>query len=94
MPVLDQVIVFSLVVTWGILGGLIFDFYRMLRRIWRPSHWGTSLGDIAFWFLLTGFTVAFLVLITWGEVRFYVFLAMSMGVGVYFLIKRLVKSFW
>jgi spore cortex biosynthesis protein YabQ len=93
MPVLDQVIVFSLVVIWGALGGLIFDFYRMIRRIWRPGRWGTSLGDIGFWLLLTGFTAAFLLLITWGEVRVYVFLAMSIGVGIYFLLKRLVKSF-
>lgn len=83
MSVLDQVIAFFLVTVWGNLAGFIFDCYRTLRQIWRPGHWGTSLGDIAFWCLLTVFTYFFLMLITWGEVRFYVFLGIGLGLCIY-----------
>ncbi|MGI6588145.1 MAG: spore cortex biosynthesis protein YabQ [Peptococcia bacterium] len=83
MFVLDQVIVFSLVTVWGSFVGIIFDCFRTLRRVWRAGHWGTSLGDIVFWLLVTVFTYLLLMLLTWGEVRFYIFLGMGLGLCLY-----------
>jgi len=82
MSVLNQAIIFSLVLVWGIFVGLIFDCYRTFRLFWRPGLWGTSLGDLFFWLLVTSLTYFFLMLISWGEVRFYVFL----GIGIGFLL--------
>lgn len=94
MSVVDQAIVFSLVISWGCIVGLIFDCYRTLRKIWRPGHLGTSLGDIIFWLLITVFTYLFLMIISWGEVRFYVFLAIGLGLGLYLKIfSRTVRKY-
>jgi len=83
MPVLYQVIVFTLEVVWGVFLGFFFDCYQQTRKIWRPGHWGTSLGDIFYWVLVTCLTGLFLMSISWGEVRFYVFLAFGLGFFIY-----------
>lgn len=83
MSVVDQVIVFALVTGWGCIVGFLFDCYRTLRKVWCPKSWGTSLGDTLFWIMVTFFTYLFLMLITWGEVRFYVFLAIGLGLSIY-----------
>jgi len=83
MSVLNQVIIFSLVFVWGNFVGLIFDCYRTFRQFWRPGLWGTSLGDMFFWLLVTSLTYFFLMLISWGEVRFYVFLSIGIGLIIY-----------
>ncbi|HHY05743.1 MAG TPA: hypothetical protein GX532_02035 [Clostridia bacterium] len=83
MFVLEQALVFALVTVWGSFVGVILDCFRTLRRIWRPKSWGTSLGDVVFWLLVTAFTYFFLMLITWGEVRFYIFLGMGLGLYLY-----------
>jgi len=83
MSVLDQTIVFFFVTVWGNCVGLLFDCYRLCRQVWRPGYWGTSLGDIVFWLVVTVFTYFSLMLLTWGEVRFYVFLGMGLGFFIY-----------
>lgn len=92
---LNQTIVFFSVIIWGFFIGVIFDCYRTIRQLWRPGLWGTSLGDLFFWLLVTATTYFYLMLISWGEVRFYVFLGMGMGLIIYFrLISKTVRRFW
>jgi len=83
VSVFEQVIIFSLIITLGVMLGFIFDFYRTLRQIWCPGYWGTSLGDVVFWIIVTAFSYLFLILVTWGEVRLYVFIAITIGVALY-----------
>lgn len=68
---------------WGIVAGLIFDLYRVMRYFWQPSYWVTQLTDLLFWLMLLITTFALLLLSNYGEVRSYVFLAFSLGWGVY-----------
>lgn len=82
--VVDQMIAFILVMILGCFVGVLFDCYRTLRIIWRPGPWGTIIGDALFWVVVTSFAYVFLLLSTWGEVRFYVFLAMALGLAAYF----------
>ncbi len=82
--VVDQIIAFILVMILGWFVGVLFDCYRTLRVIWRPGPWGTVIGDALFWIVVTGFAYMFLLLSTWGEVRLYVFLAMALGILLYF----------
>lgn len=63
--------------------GVFYDCYKIIRQIWRPKVWGTILGDAIFWIINTILTYLFLLLFIWGEVRFYVFLAMAIGVVLY-----------
>lgn len=80
---LNQAFVFFLVIVWGNIVGVIFDGYRTLRQLFRPGFWGTSIGDTVFWLIVTSLTYLFLMLISWGEVRFYVFLGIVIGLIIY-----------
>ncbi|MFZ5752820.1 MAG: spore cortex biosynthesis protein YabQ [Bacillota bacterium] len=82
--VVDQMIAFILVMILGCFVGVLFDCYRTLIVIWRPGPWGTIIGDVLFWIVVTSFAYFFLLLSTWGEVRLYVFLAMTLGLLLYF----------
>lgn len=82
-PVTDQMLIFLLVGLWGVLAGVIYDLYRLLRWVWRPKRLGTNLGDVIFWIILTSLSYAFLMVSIWGEIRFYVFLAMGIGLFCY-----------
>ncbi len=82
-PVADQIFSFLMVMLLGNLVGIIFDVYRVLRRFWRPNHWGTIVGDLLFWLVVTFFVYAFLLFSIWGEVRLYVFVALALGLTVY-----------
>jgi len=75
----QQLLVFGLTVALGILIGVLFDFYRMLNRVIRPSSWLTQVGDLLFWLLLSGMVFWLLLIGNWGEVRAYVFLGLALG---------------
>lgn len=82
-PLADQILSFLLVTLLGVILGVFYDCYRTIRQIWRPKAWGTILGDTLFWILSTVLAYLFLLFFTWGEVRFYVFLALASGVVLY-----------
>jgi spore cortex biosynthesis protein YabQ len=89
-PVADQIIVFIMLVILGSLIGVLFEIYRVLRRVHGLKKWGTNLGDALFWILTTSITYIFLLTCLWGEVRVYVFISMLVG---FILYKRYLSSF-
>lgn len=73
-------LVFSLT---GVAIGILFDFFRILRRSIKTSNIITYIEDILFW-ILTGFLILYSI---WyfndGEIRIYIFLGIIMGCLVY-----------
>jgi len=79
-----QVHTFMLIAASSVLLGLLFDTYRVLRGHFRPPWIVTSVADLLYW--LVAVCIAFLALLfgNWGELRFYVFIAMLSGVAAYY----------
>lgn len=73
--------VFSL--TGGALGA-VFDLYRVVRYFSRPGRWLTALGDILYWTMVTGVIFGLLSVAVNGELRFYFFLFLLFGLGIYY----------
>ena len=75
-------IVFSLT---GVIIGLLFDFFRILRRSFKTSNIITYFEDVLFW-ILTGVLILYNI---WyfnnGEIRIYMFLGIIMGGLIYML---------
>ena len=75
-------IVFSLT---GVIIGLLFDFFRILRRSFKTSNIITYFEDVLFW-ILTGVLILYNI---WyfnnGEIRIYMFLGIIMGLLIYML---------
>lgn len=79
----SQIYAFCVTVLTGFLLGIFFDMYRVLRGVIRPRGIITHLGDLLFWFISTGFIFLLLLFGNWGEIRFYVFVGVALGVMVY-----------
>lgn len=77
MPVGEQVIVFFLLMTAGFLLGLIFFLYNFFCRKVRLRHQGGA--DFLLWVLLSLLFFFFLLWVNGGEFRFYVFIALTLG---------------
>ena len=78
----------------GILSGVLYDMYRILRDRLRLRRMGTMLGDILFWLV---FTCLFFFVLLWcnaGEVRIYVFLGLLVGIFVYMRWLRTCTCYW
>lgn len=73
-------LVFSLT---GIAIGVLFDFFRILRRTIKTSNIITYIEDVLFW-ILTGVLILYNI---WffnnGEIRVYMFFGIILGVLIY-----------
>jgi len=63
--------------------GLLFDLYKAARYYRRPSRRETHLGDLFFCLFALAGTFALLMVSNYGEVRGYVFLALTLGAWIY-----------
>lgn len=84
MEASSQVQLFLIIVLAGTFLGVFFDGYRVLRGVFRPRIFLTHLLDLLYWLLATLFVFGLLLLINWGEVRFYVFIALAAGAVLYY----------
>ncbi len=79
----DQAYLFLVFSLTGVAIGILFDFFRILRRSIKTSNIITYIEDVLFW-ILTGILVLYNI---WyfnnGEIRIYMFLGIVIGVLVY-----------
>lgn len=83
---INQAYLFLIFALNGFVIGLLFDFFRILRKSFKTTDIITYLEDILFW-ILAGFTVLYSIFVfNNGEIRIYMFLAILIGVILYMLI--------
>ena len=81
----NQIYVFLIFIIDGILIGLLFDFFRILRKSFHTSNVTTYVEDIMFW-ILTGIIIMYtLYVVCGGEIRIYMFIGIFIGVCMYIL---------
>ena len=79
----NQAYIFLLFILNGILIGMLFDMFRILRRSFKTADSITYIEDILFW-LLTGFmTLYFIFTFNHGEIRGYLFIGILLGIVLY-----------
>lgn len=79
-----QFYAFFMVTLSGVLLGLLFDLLRVARRHFQPHPIVGAGADLLFWSVATVALSTGLYYGNWGELRFYVLLALLLGVGLYF----------
>ncbi|MCX7780140.1 MAG: spore cortex biosynthesis protein YabQ [Negativicutes bacterium] len=90
MDLTVQATAFGLLMLTGALLGFIFDLYRVLQGIRRPSNVMTMAADVVYWIAATVIVGGALLYTNGGEMRLYVIIALLSGAGVYFrLLSRL-----
>ena len=90
MELSTQIRTFLLILTTGIFLGILFDTYRVLRRHFQPPWLVTSLTDLIYCLLASAIAFTALLAGNWGELRFYVFIALLIGIVAYY---RLVSQY-
>lgn len=82
----NQAYLFLVFTLTGIIIGILFDFFRVLRKSFKTADIITYLEDVLFW-ILTGVLVLYNI---WyfndGEIRLFMFLGIIMGTLIYMLI--------
>ena len=91
----SQAFVFLVMVYGGIVTGLVYEFYRLLRRIFGTGRIVTAVFDILF-VLCAFFIFAYILyLANAGQLRFYLLLGYVLGFLLYvFGISRLLNTIY
>ncbi len=80
----DFYVLTSLIAT-GLLMGIVFDIYHAIKSFWKTGPRVNMAADFILWLIITVFVASGLIFINWGEVRFYIFLAIGLGLLTYYL---------
>lgn len=79
----NQIHLFFIFIVNGILIGLLFDFFRITRKVIKTNNFITYLEDILFW-IITGIIVLYSIFIfNNGELRLFMFIAILLGTIIY-----------
>ena len=82
---LSQGYLFLIFILVGIIIGILFDFFRILRKTFETSDLVTYLQDILFW-ILSGIILIYSIFVfNNGELRAYIFLSIFIGIITYML---------
>ncbi|WP_297136279.1 spore cortex biosynthesis protein YabQ [Terrisporobacter sp.] len=81
---IEDINIFYLTLYGGIVIGLLFDFYRSLRRNFKVVRKISFLFDLIFWILIT--VVIFITINTLEkfDLRYYHFVALFLGFALYY----------
>ncbi|MBZ9609576.1 spore cortex biosynthesis protein YabQ [Clostridium estertheticum] len=76
-----NLIIFSLLA--GIITGVFFDIYRLIRGFENPNKVLTIIQDLLFWTLTSIVVFIFLMYTNKGYINFYVYVCLILGVYLY-----------
>lgn len=82
---LEQLYLFIIFLLNGLIIGVLFDIFRIIRKSFKTPDILTYIQDICFW-ILTGLLLLYSIFtFNNGEIRIYIFLAVFIGVVLYML---------
>ena len=82
----NQALLFFIFVINGLLIGILFDVFRILRISFKTKDFVTYIEDITFW-ILTGSIILYSIFIfNNGEIRFFIFIGIIIGVILYMML--------
>ena len=70
----------------GLIIGIFFDLFRVLRKSFKTIDFITYMEDILFWILTGMFLIYIIFHFSFGEIRLYMFISLGIGLLMYFLI--------
>ena len=81
----DQCKTFCIFFVVGILIGIIFDFFRALRKKFKTNNIIIYIEDILFFIIIGALFLKSVLIFSFGEIRFYIFIAIIFGIITYVL---------
>lgn len=99
MPFSSHLLDFFYFLLIGFMLGIIFDFFRAYRKIKKSSVFLVTVQDIIFFVIVTIIILLSIIFLLNTAIRFYIFLALAMGIYLYtkifsrFIIKIIMKFY-
>ncbi|SKA95437.1 spore cortex biosynthesis protein YabQ [Caloramator quimbayensis] len=84
LPINIQIFYFLYTALAGIIIGIMFDVYRILRGFNNPNKFITAISDLLFWILAAIVVFIFFFHTNNGELRYYTFVGIIIGIFLYF----------
>lgn len=85
METFSQGQIFIVFLILGLCIGLLFDFFRSLRKTFKTSDLVTHIEDVIFMLVIGILVVNSLIIVNHGQIRFFIILAILFGMAFYFL---------
>jgi len=85
LPMWGQAWLFLSTVLLGAAVGVLYDIFRVLRRVVRHSVAVVQIEDIIFWVTATVFVFYFMLVQNYGEIRPFSLIGITCGAIIYFL---------
>ena len=82
---INQAYLFLIFAFNGVVIGLIFDFFRILRKTFKTSNVITYIEDILFWILAGISIIFFMYNFSDGTIRLFMIIALLLGFLLYIL---------
>ncbi len=79
----EQIFIFFFII--GIIIGIVFDFFRVIRKTFKASDVSTFIQDIMFLVFSGYLIITSIIKINGGEVRLFLFLGIVFGCIIYTL---------
>ncbi len=81
----NQAYIFLIFIINGLLIGILFDIFRVLRKSFKTSDFITYMQDMLFW-TIAGFLIIFSIYkFNSGEIRIFIFVGLLLGIIFYLL---------
>ena len=85
MNIYNELLNLIIFIFTGIIIGILFDIFRIIRRSFKTPDILTYIEDVIFW-LLTGVILLFTIFkFNNGEIRIYLFIGLIIGLIIYLL---------
>lgn len=93
LDIWTQLIYFSSTILSGFLVGIMYDTYRIIKGTGRSKKVLIAISDILFWILQALVVFLFLMLTNNGDLRYYTFIGILLGLFTYFkLLTRIIQT--
>lgn len=82
---INQAYLFLIFILNGVLIGIIFDIFRILRKSFKTPNFITYIEDILFWIISAIIILYSLFIFNNGQFRGYIFIGIFFGIAIYML---------
>ena len=79
----EQIFIFFFII--GVVIGLLFDIFRVLRRSFKTPDFITLIEDISYLSIVGLLIIYSIIKLNNGDIRFYIFIAIFLGILIYSL---------
>lgn len=78
-----QIYILTIFILTGMCIGLLFDFFRIQRKVFKTFDFITYIQDVLFWIFSGIILIIVIMTFTNGEIRLYMISGMALGIIIY-----------